>query len=101
MKCADVNGRYSLLPVHEKILLVDKEKPGIATWLFCIIFHFSAIIFHVDICESYATLDTAKGKNREQCSLIKQMILAVLFCAPGEIVPMGYFFDSGIMLQLK
>ena len=36
---------------------MDIEKPGIATWLFCIYFHFSAIIFRVDSCESYATLD--------------------------------------------
>ena len=51
------------MPVHEKILLMDIEKPGIATWLFCILFHFSAIIFHVDSCESYATLDTPKGEK--------------------------------------
>ena len=42
---------------------MDTEKPGIATWLFCIYFHFSAIIFHVDSCESYATLDMAKGEK--------------------------------------
>ena len=46
------------MPVHEKILLVDIEKPGIATWLFYIYFHFSVIFFYVDSCESYATLDT-------------------------------------------
>ena len=51
------------MPVHEKILLMDIEKPGIATWLFCILFHFSAIIFHVDSCESYATLDTPRGEK--------------------------------------
>ena len=51
------------MPVHEKILLMDIEKPGIATWLFCIYFHFSAIIFHVDSCESYATLDTPRGEK--------------------------------------
>ena len=42
-----------------------KKKPSIATWLFYIYFYFSVIIFHVDRCESYATLDTAKGKNRD------------------------------------
>ena len=46
------------MPVHEKILLVDIEKPGIATWLFYIYFHFSVIFFCVYICETYATLDT-------------------------------------------
>ena len=34
------------------------EKPGIATWLSHYSFDFSAIFFHVDSCESYATLDT-------------------------------------------
>ena len=51
------------MPVHEKILLVDIEKPGIATWLFYIYFHFSVIFFYVYICETYATLDTAKGEK--------------------------------------
>ena len=46
------------MPVHEKILLVDIEKPGIATWLFYIYFYFSVIFFYVYICETYATLDT-------------------------------------------
>ena len=62
MRCADVNERYSPFSVHEKILLMDIEKPGIATWLFCYCL-FSAIFFYVDTCESYATLDTAKGEK--------------------------------------
>ena len=28
-----------------------------------LLFHFSAIIFHVDSCESYATLDTPRGEK--------------------------------------
>ena len=63
MRCADVNERHSPLSVHEKILRWDIEKPGIATWLSVYSFHFTAIIFHVDSCESYATLDTAKGEK--------------------------------------
>ena len=58
MKCADVNERYSLLPVHEKILRVDKEKAKYRYLTFSVVFHFSVIFFHVDSCESYATLDT-------------------------------------------
>ena len=54
---ANVNERYSYLSVHEKIL-VDKEKAKYCYLTFSMIFHFSAIIFHVYICESYATLDT-------------------------------------------
>ena len=50
-----------MLSVHKKILLLDIEKPGIATWLFYIYFHFSVIFFYVYICETYATLDTTKG----------------------------------------
>jgi hypothetical protein len=42
---------------------MDTEKPGIATWLFCIYFHFSVIFFHVDSYESYATLDTPRGEK--------------------------------------
>ena len=38
-----------------------RKKPGIATWLFYIYFHFSVIFFYVYICETYATLDTTKG----------------------------------------
>ena len=64
VRCADVNERYSPFSVHEKILLVDKEKAKYCYLTFMVVFHFSAIIFHVDSCESYATLDTAKGKNR-------------------------------------
>ena len=30
---------------------------------FLLQFHFSVIIFHVDSCESYATLDTPKGEK--------------------------------------
>ena len=63
MRCADVNERYGTLSVHEKILRLDIEKPGIATWLSRYSFHFSAIIFHVDNCESYATLDTPRGEK--------------------------------------
>ncbi len=57
VRCADVNERYSPFSVHEKILRLDIENPGIATWLSRYSFHFSAIIFHVDSSESYATLD--------------------------------------------
>ena len=46
------------MPVHEKILRGDKEKAKYCYLTFSMIFHFSAIIFHVDSCESYATLDT-------------------------------------------
>ena len=40
-----------------------KKKPSIATWLSRWLFHFSAIFFHVDSCESYATLDTPRGEK--------------------------------------
>ena len=46
------------MPVHEKILHVDKEKAKYCYLTFSMRFHFSVIFFHVDICESYATLDT-------------------------------------------
>ena len=46
------------MPVHEKILLVDKEKAKYCYLTFLVILNFSAIFFHVDSCESYATLDT-------------------------------------------
>ena len=46
------------MPVHEKILFVDKEKAKYCYLTFSVVFHFSAIFFHVDSCESYATLDT-------------------------------------------
>ena len=58
MKCADVNERYGTLSVHEKILRGDKEKAKYCYLAILLLFHFSAIIFHVDSCESYATLDT-------------------------------------------
>jgi len=45
------------LSVQEKILHRDKEKAKYCYLTFSNIFHFSAIIFHVDSCESYATLD--------------------------------------------
>ena len=51
------------MPVHEKILRGDKEKAKYCYLTFSNIFHFSAIIFHVDSCESYATLDTPKGEK--------------------------------------
>lgn len=50
--------------VAMKILLMNIEQPGIATWLFYIYFHlfsFFGDIFCVYICETYATLDTTKG----------------------------------------
>ena len=51
------------MPVHEKILRLDIEKPGIATWLSDYSFLFSVMFFHVDSCESYATLDTPRGEK--------------------------------------
>ena len=63
MRCADVNERYSPFSVHEKILLWDKEKAKYCYLALLLLFHFSAIIFHVDSCESYATLDTPRGEK--------------------------------------
>ena len=45
------------MPVHEKILHLDKEKAKYCYLTFLMRFHFSVIFFHVDSCESYATLD--------------------------------------------
>ena len=45
------------MPVHEKILRVDKEKAKYCYLTFSMRFHFSVIFFHIDSCESYATLD--------------------------------------------
>ena len=59
----------------KKYCLWIKKKPGIATWLSDYSFLFSVIFFHVDICESYATLDTTKGKNRE----ITFMLISLIF----------------------
>ena len=75
MKCADVNERYRLLSVHGKILHLDIEKPGIATWLSRCFFHFSVIFFHVDSCESYATLDTDERQKSGFISDIKRKSL--------------------------
>jgi hypothetical protein len=40
---------------------LDIEKPGIAYLV--MLYLFSAIIFHVDSCENYATLDTPRGEK--------------------------------------
>ena len=53
------------MPVHGKILRVDKEKAKYCYLTFSMIFHFSAIFFHVDSCENYATLDTPRGEKSD------------------------------------
>jgi hypothetical protein len=58
---------------------MDKEKPGIATWLFGIYFHFSAIIFHVDSCESYATLDTDERQKSGRSSCLNHLTISGFF----------------------
>ena len=63
------------MPVHEKILHLDKEKAKYCYLTFSMIFHFSAIIFHVDICESYATLDTAKGEKSGNIIAHRELLL--------------------------
>ncbi len=45
------------MSVHEKILHGDKEKAKYCYLIFSVVFLFSTIFFHVDSCESYATLD--------------------------------------------
>ena len=47
----------------KKYCLWIKKKPSSATWLSRWLFHFSVIFFHVDSCESYATLDTPRGEK--------------------------------------
>ena len=68
-----------MLSVHEKILHVDKEKAKYCYLTFSMIFHFSAIIFHVYICESYATLDT---DERQKTGIAG--ILYAIFLHPKE-----------------
>ena len=70
VRCADVNEEYRPMPVHGKILRVDKEKAKYCYLTFSMRFHFSVIFFHVDSCESYATLDTAKGEKSGDSYLI-------------------------------
>ena len=51
------------MSVHEKILRWDIEKTRYCYLALLLLFHFSAIFFHVDSCENYATLDTPKGEK--------------------------------------
>ncbi len=60
----------------QKILRGDKEKAKYCYLTFSNIFHFSAIIFHVDSCESYATLDTAKGEKSGSALLMMDYLLS-------------------------
>ena len=65
------------MPVHEKILLVDKEKAKYCYLTFSVVFQFSVIFFHVDSCESYATLDTPRG---EKSGILTFDILSMIKC---------------------
>ena len=67
------------MPVHEKILLVDKEIAKYCYLAFLLLFHFSAIIFHVDSCESYATLDTPKGEKSGRSSCLNHLTISGFF----------------------
>ena len=64
------------MPVHEKILRGGKEKAKYCYLTFSMIFHFSAIIFHVDSCESYATLD--QDERQKSGGYGYNLLLAVL-----------------------
>lgn len=55
--------RYSPLPVHEKILRVDKENAKHCYLTSSITISFFNDVFRVDSCESYATLDTPMGEK--------------------------------------
>ena len=57
------------MPVHEKILLVDKEIAKYCYLAIMLLFHFSVIFFHVDSCESYATLDQDERQKSGICRL--------------------------------
>ena len=63
------------MSVHEKILHGDKEKAKNCYLALLLVFHFSAIIFHVDSCESYATLDTDERQKSGFISDIKRKSL--------------------------
>ena len=51
------------MPVHEKNIAFGYRKTRYCYLAILYLFSFSAIIFLVDSCESYATLDTAKGEK--------------------------------------
>ena len=66
---------------------MDKEKAKYCYLTFSVVFHFSAIIFHVDSCESYATLDTQRGEKSGgvyHCStvILNPKIQSVKWIAP-------------------
>ena len=63
----------------KEILLMDIEKPGIATWLSCYYFTFQRYFFHVDSCESYATLDTPKGEKSGRSSGFNHLTISGFF----------------------
>ena len=58
-----VNARYSPLRIQKKILHLDKEKAKYCYLAFLLLFHFSAIIFHVDRFENCAKLVETKGEK--------------------------------------
>ena len=62
----------------KKILHGGKEKAKYGYLTFSMIFHFSAIIFHVDSCESYATLDQDERQKSGFISDIKRKSLTNL-----------------------
>ena len=67
------------MPVHEKILLVDKEKAKYCYLTLLLLFHFSAIIFHVDSCESYATLDPDERQKSGRSSCRNHLTISGFF----------------------
>ena len=53
------------MPVHEKILHWDIEKPGIATWLFCYYFIFQRYFFTLTAARAMLHWTRREAKNRE------------------------------------